>query len=465
YLVALAMLTLGSVWCVSGAYAIPAFARKYQTSCATCHYAFPKLNYFGRAFRNNGYRYPEGADADVTKEQPVKLGAAGYKKMFPRSLWPSDMPGTIPLSMRAVLRANRHETSRNGISTFEFPHEVEFLTAGTLGETFSFFGETEIENEDNENELGTSMRLQYDPKPWLHFRAGDLSPQPIMEHLRLTAAHYNAYSTRNTPSSLTLMAVNPNDPTGPMLSIGASTSEARWRFRDDQSGVEIWGAHNGPNGNGGLTWATGVVNGQGRNDANGRKDVYARVAWKFGGYGELGGGEARNDSKFWRDDSFKIGAFYYTGSATNAYSGSMLALDPTDPTGVVDVSASATIVNDFDVVGGNFDLWIKDLNLFGVFLSQSDDNPLGTGEGIDTNAWFAEANYVFYPWLIGILRYGETDLNFDVQPDPDTQQFLVPAVTFMLRANVKLTVEAQLRLDDPAGNGKDKYVAALDFSF
>ena len=38
--------------------AIPAFARKYQTSCTTCHTAFPKLNPFGEAFRRNNYRFP-----------------------------------------------------------------------------------------------------------------------------------------------------------------------------------------------------------------------------------------------------------------------------------------------------------------------------------------------------------------------------------------------------------------------
>ncbi len=38
--------------------AIPAFARKYETSCQTCHTVFPKLNAFGTAFRLNGYRMP-----------------------------------------------------------------------------------------------------------------------------------------------------------------------------------------------------------------------------------------------------------------------------------------------------------------------------------------------------------------------------------------------------------------------
>ncbi len=89
---------------------------------------------------------------------------------------------------------------------------------------------------------------------------------------------------------------------------------------------------------------------------------------------------------------------------------------------------------------------------------------LGTGEAIDTDAWFAEANYVFYPWLIGVLRYGQTNLDFATSTDPDAQEFLVPAVVFMARANVKFTAEAQMRLDD-AGKGNDRYLVAVDFAF
>ena len=36
--------------------AIPAFARKYKTSCMTCHAPFPTLTAVGEAFRLNGYR-------------------------------------------------------------------------------------------------------------------------------------------------------------------------------------------------------------------------------------------------------------------------------------------------------------------------------------------------------------------------------------------------------------------------
>lgn len=451
------------VTAASAANAVPSFARKYQTSCATCHVAFPKLNYFGKAFRNNGYRYPAGTDAEMTKETPVSLGAEGYKKLWPEALWPADIAGSVPVGMRAILRASEFENEASN-SSLEFPHEVELLAAGTIGETFSFFGEIEIENEDNENELAMDFALQYDPRPALHLRLGSLSVHPVPDHLRLTASHYNPYDTRATPSSLTLRVPNPNQPAGPPLSIRATTDEDRWRFREGQPGIELWGARNGAGGNGGLTWAAGIVNGQGLNDANDDKDVYARVAYKLGGWGELGGGEPPDRPEFWRDDSFRVGAFYYGGTSTNAFAGSTPALDPSQPSGISQVAAERVVENDFDLTGVELDWWWRDLNLFGLYLQQTDDDPRGTGEGVDTDAWFVEADYTVYPWLIGVLRYGETELDFDTSNDPEPQEFLVPAVVFMARANVKFTAEAQMRLDDP-GEGNDVYLLAIDFAF
>ena len=43
---------------VNNLYAIPAFARKYDKSCQTCHVSEPKLNEFGERFRANGYQLP-----------------------------------------------------------------------------------------------------------------------------------------------------------------------------------------------------------------------------------------------------------------------------------------------------------------------------------------------------------------------------------------------------------------------
>ena len=51
--------------------AVPVFARKYQTSCQTCHVIFPKLNAHGEAFRLNGYRMPAAhAEEEPIKEKP-----------------------------------------------------------------------------------------------------------------------------------------------------------------------------------------------------------------------------------------------------------------------------------------------------------------------------------------------------------------------------------------------------------
>ena len=52
--------------------AIPAFARKYQTSCQTCHIVFPKLNAFGEAFRLRGYHMPAETE-EMVKQKPVGL--------------------------------------------------------------------------------------------------------------------------------------------------------------------------------------------------------------------------------------------------------------------------------------------------------------------------------------------------------------------------------------------------------
>src|SRR5512135_263725 len=75
--------------------AIPAFARKYKTACMTCHTVWPKLSAVGESFRLLGYRLPE-TDELYVKDQPVSMGAEQYKKLFPNSIWPSDIPGMPP---------------------------------------------------------------------------------------------------------------------------------------------------------------------------------------------------------------------------------------------------------------------------------------------------------------------------------------------------------------------------------
>ncbi len=64
-------------------YAIPAFSRQYQTSCTTCHLDFPKLNDFGKAFKDAGFKFPKD-DESFVKVAPTLLGAEAQKQVWPK---------------------------------------------------------------------------------------------------------------------------------------------------------------------------------------------------------------------------------------------------------------------------------------------------------------------------------------------------------------------------------------------
>src|SRR6266705_1617731 len=78
---------------------IPAFARKYQTSCSTCHNNYPELNDFGEAFKKNGFKFPKD-DESFVKEPPVLLGSKAQKEAFPGAVYPGEIPGTVPVAFR-----------------------------------------------------------------------------------------------------------------------------------------------------------------------------------------------------------------------------------------------------------------------------------------------------------------------------------------------------------------------------
>ncbi len=79
--------------------AIPAFARMYGTSCSTCHLDFPKLNDFGKAFKDAGFKFPKD-DESMLKIPPVMLGAPANKELWPKAIWPGTIPGIPPIGFR-----------------------------------------------------------------------------------------------------------------------------------------------------------------------------------------------------------------------------------------------------------------------------------------------------------------------------------------------------------------------------
>ena len=403
---ALMVLVIGEV-----GYGIPSFSRKYKTSCSTCHYAAPMLNGFGKAFKNNGYRYPAGTDPEMTKEEPVSLGSEAYKKVWPDAIWPSDIPGTSPFSVWAVGRIN-YAAMSDVKWEFEIPHEVEILYAGTIGETFSFFGEVELENEANETEIAFPFALQYDWSPGLHIRAGMVHADPTPNHLKLTRNHYNIASFR---------------------------SRNRWRFRDEQVGLEVWGAGNGAGDRGGFTYRFGVVNGQGLSDENKDKDIYGKVTYKIGGLGEIGGtgGAESQTSQFFIDNNVTVGGFFYKGTASRA--------------GFND--------EDFTIFGGDVDYWYDRFIVNGALMLMNSGMP-GILER-NSMVYYLQGNHVLYPWLIGLIRYEWEDADTD-QDVVKPVNAIIPGVTVMARSNVKLVLEFKKFLDD-VNKKNDTFTLQINF--
>ena len=108
---------------VRDAQAIPAFARKYGLACTGCHEAWPTLNDFGRAFRDNGYQMLRGEDS------PTKLN-----------------PGYWPISIRITphyeYNSASHQITDQGTKTLGNGSVAEvgldLLSAGTLAPNVSF---------------------------------------------------------------------------------------------------------------------------------------------------------------------------------------------------------------------------------------------------------------------------------------------------------------------------------------
>lgn len=114
--------------------AIPAFARKYNVKCYTCHTFFPRLNKLGYEFKRLGYRMPP----DVEEGQPPKLV--------------SSLDATIPWKLTDAAAVyvrtsvSQDKTSSPGTPTTSTSSinldQVSVLFGGAIPESgFSYFGE------------------------------------------------------------------------------------------------------------------------------------------------------------------------------------------------------------------------------------------------------------------------------------------------------------------------------------
>ncbi len=108
----------------SDAGAIPAFARKYQISCTTCHAPFPRLKPYGEEFAGRGFRMEEG-------QEPAR---ATYDVGDPLLALPRDLP--LAARMEGYLSYKEDSDAETDV---EWPWVWKVLSGGPIGKKTSYY--------------------------------------------------------------------------------------------------------------------------------------------------------------------------------------------------------------------------------------------------------------------------------------------------------------------------------------
>lgn len=111
--------------------AMPAFARKYDMSCAACHSAFPKLNQFGEHFAANNMRLPNWKEGTLS---------GGDERLA--------LPKELPLAVRAqaYIQARQADninpldgSSRSATTDFQSPYLIKLLSSAPLSDHITYY--------------------------------------------------------------------------------------------------------------------------------------------------------------------------------------------------------------------------------------------------------------------------------------------------------------------------------------
>ena len=411
YLIA-GVIFLMSMFLASKSEAVPSFARKYETSCVTCHTGYPKLNAFGEAFRLNGYQYPKD-DEEQTKDEPVSLGSESYKRVFPNSVWPSHIPGKPPLAIRVGAGFN-YDKNDEIKTSFRAP-SLNLMAAGTMGENIGFYAGAHL---FEEGEAGSIDRAFIQISNLFASKLGDYAL-----NLRIGQFIPNVVPFANHRGlALTPYAFNTYAATSEGFTVGHAHGGDSFALETFQLGVELSGIvkHR-------FRWGVGLVNGSGPGaETNSAKDGYFRAAYKYGGMGFDGlGGAADESGRNWVDNSITLGGFVYLGSDNNDGT-----VGPNDL--------------ERDRIGVDVNAWYGNTNLFGGWI-RGKDKVMEGATPVDKkyDLGFVEANQIIYPWLIGLVRYERAE-----PADGDVINQVVGGFTVLYRANIKLVVESVLDPDD-----------------
>lgn len=444
-------------------YGIPAFARKYQTSCSTCHNNYPELNDFGEAFKKNGFKFPKD-DETFVKEPPVMLGAKAQRMAFPNVIYPGELPGTIPIGFRysGFMTYNSKQPLSVGFlprTDLFTPNTFTIIAAGSVGSDLSFWVDNDISAGGANNAAGLGdgylkvnnlSQYLHLPKDSLNVRFGQFELDlPFTQARSVNPTSYDIYNQASVAGSL-------------------GTTDNPLLFGVPQRGIEFSGYPN----DGNFSWSVAFLNGSNNLPASrNSKDIYVRVSQRF---------NLERDSNVRREvqaagptgprdhTSLRIGAFYYYGrNALNVDH----ALFP----------QFGTIHEPFYRVGGDFRFKYRQFELYGLGMYGRDNNlipnpdtlALDHATPVTFTGGFIQGQYWIYPWLIAIMRYDAVNSPTDFLNGAflrNTRNRVSPGVQILMRANVKLVFEYQRRWQRPFGQPGQSFrpngfVGGIDYSF
>jgi hypothetical protein len=428
--------------------AVPSFARKYQTSCQTCHTVYPVLNSFGEAFRRDGYRFPSekgSLDSDSVKAATIPLGQEEYEKTFPDSVWPAKILEAVPLSMmiNGGLGVNlpgsaAESAAGNTFSWGGIVAEAHLFGAGAFSDTLTYMTqltfESDFGNPPGSFDIETAYLLWNDvvgPRHLVNLWVG-----------RLFAPQLTSYGLHSSYLNDTVM---------PAVSIGGlyNGSAGFTLGQGHTDGVELNGIA-GHRFDYAIGWvASSFASGLSLPNA---EDVYAHVGVKSGGVALDGEGKygpsAPDPRKPWAEKSITLDLFAYHGlerldNGTGTLSG---------------LTAPARQDDRFNAAGAVVHAqWDSLVAMAGVQLERHDRPYPGTpavaatGGGVIpgtpdlTSATgiveYDEIDYVVWPWFVPGVRSEYTHATVEGGSDAQLLR-IIPGIAMLARPNIRAVLTA-----------------------
>jgi hypothetical protein len=469
--------------------AIPAFSRKYQTSCTTCHNNYPELNDFGLAFKKRGFKFPKD-DETFVKQEPVLLGSKAQKEAFPGAVYPGEIPGAIPIAFRYEGNFNWNSNQPQPVQATAYvprtdlfvPNTFTIIGAGSMGPNFSFWIDDDIAAGGSGanggmgdaylkyNDLGRVFHL---PQDSLNVRFGQFELDlPFTQARTPYLSGYDVFS--ETTLAQNSCAVTPPTP----QPVPCQTVNNSFNVGTPQRGIEFGGYPN----DGLFTWSVAIIDGTGsayglqnalvtRNT----KDVYLRTSYQFNLERDpesRHGVQAAGPTGPHDHTSIRVGGFYYHGKNQQNFGGSEFPF-------------TGTINEPFYRAGGDLRFRYRSkLEIYGVGMVGHDNNHLvDTAAATITGAHavtftggFVAGNYWIFPWLIGTLRYDFVNSPsdyFNGLSAARTRNDFRPGYQILVRANIKIVAEYTrhwgVPYTDAAGNvlnyRPNTFITGIDYVF